>query len=121
MNELWNEILLTFPPQPENAAVMVWIHGGGYHVGAPKGHSNDTLFFAAMGDVIVVTINYRLGMLGFMTTGTRWVPLLLRDWESWDLQDSLKISWKISLFKFQLGVDHVVKCAYINKLNLSIS
>eukprot|EP00057_Strongylocentrotus_purpuratus_P032232 XP_787009.3 PREDICTED: cholinesterase 1-like [Strongylocentrotus purpuratus] len=61
-------------PQPENAAVMVWIHGGGYHVGAPKGHANDTLFFAAMGDVIVVTINYRLGMLGFMTTGDDSMP-----------------------------------------------
>ncbi len=47
--------------------VMVWIHGGGYYVGAgsePQ-YLGDRL--AEAGDVIVVTINYRLSVIGFLT------------------------------------------------------
>ena len=51
---------------------MVWIHGGGYHIGAGfVGEDVEPMLgFPAIGDVIVVSINYRLGMLGFLTTGT---------------------------------------------------
>lgn len=59
---------------PKNAAVMVWIHGGAYHVGAGRITNKDTLFYAAQADVILVTINYRVGMLGFMTTGDDAMP-----------------------------------------------
>jgi len=44
--------------------VMVWIHGGGY-----VGNSNrisDGSFLATIGEVTVVTINYRLDRLGFL-------------------------------------------------------
>ncbi|XP_041458268.1 cholinesterase 1-like [Lytechinus variegatus] len=61
-------------PKPKNGAVMVWIHGGGYHVGAGRMSEKDTLFYAARADVILVTMNYRLGMLGFMTTGDDNMP-----------------------------------------------
>ncbi|XP_067001134.2 juvenile hormone esterase isoform X2 [Anabrus simplex] len=46
--------------------VMVWIHGGGYTTGS--GHS--AKFgpdFLVDEDVVVVTINYRLGVLGFLS------------------------------------------------------
>ena len=55
--------------QPPQAAVLVYIHGGAFMYGAG---SVDTLFptpIAVVGDVIVVTLNYRLGALGFMSTG----------------------------------------------------
>jgi len=42
---------------------MVWIHGGGLNKGA--GSDFDPTPLVEGGDVIVVTINYRLGMLGF--------------------------------------------------------
>ena len=45
--------------------VMVWIHGGGFTSGAgsiPWYHGNR---FAAVDDIVVVAINYRLGVLGF--------------------------------------------------------
>ncbi|AGC43855.1 carboxylesterase [Myxococcus stipitatus DSM 14675] len=42
--------------------VMVWIHGGMGHVGAGSDH--DTRRLAQVGDVVVVSFNYRLGMLG---------------------------------------------------------
>ena len=44
-------------------AVMVWIHGGGLTAGA--GSEFDPTPLVEGGHVIVVTINYRLGMLGF--------------------------------------------------------
>jgi len=42
-------------------AVMVWIHGGGYVIGA---NSQYLGHFLAAKDVIVVIPNYRLGALG---------------------------------------------------------
>lgn len=44
--------------------VMVFIHGGGFVNGAGSRYDGSEL--AASGNVIVVTINYRLGPLGFM-------------------------------------------------------
>lgn len=46
--------------------VMVWIHGGGYIVGASAQPVYDGHSLAAAGNVIVVTVNYRLGALGFL-------------------------------------------------------
>jgi len=48
------------PPRP----VMVWIHGGAFMNGS--GNIYDGRWLAAKGDIIVVTINYRLGALGFL-------------------------------------------------------
>lgn len=44
--------------------VMVWIHGGGFIVG--QGEVFDPTRMVETGHVIVVTINYRLGELGFL-------------------------------------------------------
>jgi para-nitrobenzyl esterase len=46
--------------------VMVWIHGGAYISGGSAQPVYDAARLAAEGDVVVVTINYRLGTLGFM-------------------------------------------------------
>lgn len=50
------------PKQAKGAPVMVWIHGGGHREGA--GWVYDGQNFARDG-VILVTINYRLGALGY--------------------------------------------------------
>uniref|UniRef100_A0A3B3QCD6 Neuroligin 4 X-linked b n=1 Tax=Paramormyrops kingsleyae TaxID=1676925 RepID=A0A3B3QCD6_9TELE len=47
--------------------VMVYIHGGSYMEGT--GNMIDGSILASYGNVIVVTINYRLGVLGFLSTG----------------------------------------------------
>ncbi|XP_028847278.1 neuroligin 4 X-linked b [Denticeps clupeoides] len=47
--------------------VMVYIHGGSYIEGT--GNMIDGSILASYGNVIVVTINYRLGVLGFLSTG----------------------------------------------------
>ncbi|HET6737307.1 MAG TPA: carboxylesterase family protein [Kribbella sp.] len=44
-------------------AVVVWVPGGGFFSGA--GSSYEASKFAARGDVVVVTVNYRLGIYGF--------------------------------------------------------
>ncbi|KAL6093753.1 hypothetical protein STEG23_037298 [Scotinomys teguina] len=46
---------------------MVYIHGGSYLSGA--GHVADGSVLASYGGVVVVTVNYRLGVLGFLSTG----------------------------------------------------
>ena len=48
---------------------MVWIHGGAFVVGASREYLYVGTNFVAVGNVILVTINYRLSALGFLTTG----------------------------------------------------
>uniref|UniRef100_A0A8C6XJG3 Carboxylesterase type B domain-containing protein n=1 Tax=Naja naja TaxID=35670 RepID=A0A8C6XJG3_NAJNA len=53
--------------QNSKKPVMVYIHGGSYMEGT--GNIVDGSILASYGNVIVVTINYRLGVLGFLSTG----------------------------------------------------
>jgi para-nitrobenzyl esterase len=46
--------------------VMVWIHGGGFRSGSGSSPMYRGGTLARRGDVVVVTINYRLGALGFL-------------------------------------------------------
>lgn len=46
--------------------VLFWIHGGAFVAGSGSTGWYDGKAFAANGDVVVVTINYRLGALGFL-------------------------------------------------------
>ncbi|MFI4964172.1 MAG: carboxylesterase/lipase family protein [Caulobacterales bacterium] len=50
------------PPHAKDAPVMLWIHGGGHRTGAGWIYGGQN--FARDG-VVVVTINYRLGALGY--------------------------------------------------------
>ena len=46
--------------------VMVWIHGGAFVVGSSRNTWYDGAHLAARGDVVVVSLNYRLGAWGFL-------------------------------------------------------
>jgi len=48
--------------------VMVWIHGGGFIMGSPDGPLYNPQQLVATGDLILVTLNYRLGVLGSLDT-----------------------------------------------------
>lgn len=50
----------------EGRPVMVWIHGGAFVGGAGSSQLYRGNLLASRGDVVVVTINYRLGALGFL-------------------------------------------------------
>jgi para-nitrobenzyl esterase len=53
------------PPGARDLPVMVWLHGGGFIFGSGGDKWYDGGLLAARG-VVVVTLNYRLGALGFM-------------------------------------------------------
>jgi len=59
--------LNVFTPAPDGARrpVLVWLHGGGFEWGAGSQPLFDGGRLARRGDVVVVTVNYRLGALGF--------------------------------------------------------
>lgn len=46
--------------------VLVWMHGGAFTMGSGSTPLYDGTSFAQQGDVVVVTLNYRLGALGFL-------------------------------------------------------
>ncbi|KHK89401.1 carboxylesterase/lipase family protein [Novosphingobium malaysiense] len=60
---VWSPDGGTTAPKP----VMVWIHGGAFVAGGAD--SYDGWQLSTEGDVVVVTINYRLGVFGFVNFG----------------------------------------------------
>ncbi|XP_067826066.1 bile salt-activated lipase-like [Heptranchias perlo] len=77
-----------------NLPVMIWIFGGGFLAGAGHGanflnnYLYDGLEIASRGNVIVVTFNYRVGPLGFLSTGDANAP---GNYGLWD--QHMAISW----------------------------
>ncbi|KAH3796127.1 cholinesterase 1-like [Dreissena polymorpha] len=53
-------------------AVMVYIYGGAYVIGQSKIYSAENL--TLVGDAVVVTFNYRVSALGFLSTGSSKYP-----------------------------------------------
>ncbi|XP_038057798.1 uncharacterized protein LOC119729267 [Patiria miniata] len=66
--------------------VMVWIHGGSFTSG--KGDTYLGFMLAIQGGVVVVNLNYRLGLLGFLSTGDDAAP---GNYGLWD--QKLAIEW----------------------------
>ncbi|XP_077991319.1 cholinesterase-like [Glandiceps talaboti] len=56
-------------PRRNNTAVMVWIHGGSFYWGTANVQEYNGEILASTQNVVVVTINYRLGPLGFLSLG----------------------------------------------------
>ena len=53
------------PADADNLPVMLWLHGGGNSIGHGGSYSGDAL--AVQENVVLVTINYRLGPLGWFS------------------------------------------------------
>ena len=49
-----------------NLPILVWIHGGSYHFGSTSDPGLDGSYFAETTNSIVITIQYRLGVLGYL-------------------------------------------------------
>jgi carboxylesterase type B len=73
LSDMYEEDCLTlnmFIPKTKSSspkAIMVFCHGGSNQVGSASLFDGSAV--AAIGDVIVITINYRLNILGFLTPG----------------------------------------------------
>jgi para-nitrobenzyl esterase len=61
-------VVNVFTPAADDARrpVMVWLHGGAWTVGSGNNPGYDGSNLARRGDVVVVTVNHRLGLLGFL-------------------------------------------------------
>lgn len=59
---VWTPDAASSGPRP----VMVWLHGGAYVFGAASQRTYEGASLSTNGDVVVVTLNYRLGALGFL-------------------------------------------------------
>src|SRR5580692_9524345 len=57
---------VTAPAGAAGRPVLFWLHGGGYEMGDASQAAEDGVAFARSHAVVVVTINYRLGALGFL-------------------------------------------------------
>ncbi|XP_022644402.1 acetylcholinesterase-1-like isoform X2 [Varroa jacobsoni] len=54
--------------------VLVFIYGGGFNIGSTDWEFYDGRMLAARGDIVVASMNYRLGPLGFLNANIRDVP-----------------------------------------------
>ncbi len=50
--------------------VMVWFHGGGFVTGSGSSYAYDGVRLAKRGDVVVVTVNHRLNVFGYLNLAT---------------------------------------------------
>ena len=65
------QFLNVWTPAPDNGRrpVMVWLHGGGFMNGSANNEQYDGADLNREGDVIVVTLNHRLGAFGYLYLG----------------------------------------------------
>ncbi|XP_077554253.1 acetylcholinesterase-like isoform X2 [Haemaphysalis longicornis] len=61
-------------PDPNNVAVLVWIYGGGFYSGTSTLDVYDATTLVARENVVVVSMNYRVASLGFLSFGNDMVP-----------------------------------------------
>ncbi|XP_067133895.1 acetylcholinesterase-like [Centruroides vittatus] len=50
-------------------STMVWIHGGEFNTGTVNMDAHYGKFLSSIGNVIVISLNYRLGIFGFLNLG----------------------------------------------------
>ncbi|EEC17328.1 acetylcholinesterase, putative, partial [Ixodes scapularis] len=61
--------------------VVVYVYGGAFQWGDTSMFYNDGLVFSSVNDVVFVSFNYRTGVFGFLTTGTKEAPGNLAFWD----------------------------------------
>ncbi|XP_015608238.1 acetylcholinesterase [Cephus cinctus] len=66
--------VVTPRPRPTNAAVMVWIFGGGFYSGSATLDVYDHRTLVSEENIILVSMQYRVASLGFLYFGTPDVP-----------------------------------------------
>ena len=62
------DVLVPNTPQSERLPVIVQIHGGGYTFGNAQSYPGDAITHASKGGIIYVSIQYRLGIFGFLAS-----------------------------------------------------
>jgi len=78
LNVFATKEVLAKPDSP--VPVMVWIHGGAFGIGSGTTDMYSPVWLMDHG-VVIVTINYRLGAFGFLSTGDNEIPANLGLWD----------------------------------------
>jgi para-nitrobenzyl esterase len=73
--------------------VMVWLHGGGFSSGSGGDVFVEGGNLAHGGDVVVVTINHRLNVFGFLQLGNAWGPDYASSGQAGMLDIVLSLEW----------------------------
>ncbi|MCX8554431.1 carboxylesterase family protein [Mycolicibacterium mucogenicum] len=66
VSEQCQVLSVTAPADADGLPVMVWFHGGAYVSGSGESPKYDPLALVAEGQVVVVTVTYRLGIFGYL-------------------------------------------------------
>ncbi|XP_054724249.1 acetylcholinesterase-like [Uloborus diversus] len=109
----------------EKKAVMFWIHGGGFTYGSNRLDIFNGRILATENDVIVVSPNFRLGALGFLSSDSKLAP---GNMGLYDILEALKWvknnieyfggnSKKVTIFGESSGINAEELVRALNSLN----
>ena len=70
---IWSPVKLTNQTR-DRKPVMIWIYGGAFISGSSDVKYYDGIILSTFGDVVVVSFNYRVGVLGFLNLNIEQVP-----------------------------------------------
>ncbi|MEJ2109724.1 MAG: carboxylesterase family protein [Acidobacteriota bacterium] len=73
--------------------VMVWLHGGGFSAGSGSDSFCDGKNLARKGDVVVITINHRLNVFGFLQLSEAWGPDYTSSGQAGMLDIVMSLEW----------------------------
>ena len=73
--------------------VMVWLHGGGFSSGSGGDLFCEGKNLSLKGDVVVVTVNHRLNVFGFLQLGEEWGPDYASSGQAGMLDIVLSLEW----------------------------
>jgi para-nitrobenzyl esterase len=73
--------------------VMVWLHGGGFSSGSGGDAFCNGESLARKGDVIVVTVNHRLNVFGYLQLGEEWGPDYASSGQAGMLDIVMSLKW----------------------------
>lgn len=94
-----------------NKAVMVWVYGGGFYSGSSALDVYDAKILAVENDVIVVSMQYRVGALGYLAMGHKdaqgnagmYDQLLALDWVQRNIHHFGGDAHRVTLFGESAG------------------
>jgi len=73
--------------------VMVWLHGGGFSSGSGGESFSEGRNLARKGDVVLVTVNHRLNVFGFLQLSKEWGPDYASSGQAGMLDIVLSLKW----------------------------
>ncbi len=81
--------------------VMVWLHGGGFSSGSGADTFCDGHNLSQKGDLVIVTVNHRLNVFGFLQLSDAWGPEYASSGQAGMLDIIMSLKWvKQNIIKF---------------------